>query len=153
MVVSLLQSFIPRWPLALAAVVLVAGGCAADEPGRHRIVPKEPGQLQVAEDLGTPQAEGGLSPVERGEALFRGRGICATCHGPDGTGTQIAPNLTDDEWLHIDEPITVEKIAEIIQAGVSQPIRHPGVMPPRGGGMISDEDIEAIAAYVMSLRY
>src|SRR5690606_9494982 len=35
MVVSLLRSFIPRWPLALAAVVLFAGGCAADEPGRH----------------------------------------------------------------------------------------------------------------------
>ena len=30
--------------------------------------------------------------------IYTGVGICAACHGPDGTGA-IGPDLTDAEWL------------------------------------------------------
>lgn len=138
---------------ALAALLLLVSGCDADEPGAHRIVPKDQGRLQAAERRGTPEGMGEHGPVERGEALFRGKGVCSACHGPDGEGTQIAPDLTDDEWLHIEEPVTVEKIAELIMNGVLDPLNHPGIMPPRGGGALSDDEVEVIASYVLALRH
>lgn len=144
---------IPGCLVSCLILMSVGSGCVADEPGAHRIVPKDPGRIGAAEERGTPEGNGEGGPVELGRALFVGKGICFSCHGPDGSGTQIAPDLTDDEWLHIDEPITVEKIAEIIEQGVSDPIEHPGMMPPRGGAQITDEEIEQLAAYVMALRH
>ncbi|WP_245993701.1 c-type cytochrome [Flaviflexus salsibiostraticola] len=41
---------------------------------------------------GTATATAGSSNVQEGEALFEAN--CATCHGVDGAGTDIAPSLT-----------------------------------------------------------
>ena len=73
--------------LALLAVggVAVAGNEPTADPVRH----------EVAQD-------------SVGKAIFTGKGLCAACHGPDAKGTALAPNLTDDEWLHADG--TLEKL-------------------------------------------
>jgi hypothetical protein len=35
--------------------------------------------------------------------------------------------------------------------GVTQPVEHPGIMLPRGGTNISDDDVRAVSAYVWTL--
>lgn len=134
--------------LALAVILFLMDGCAPEEPGENRIVPKD----QVADaSQETPADEGDLSPVELGQQIYSGKGICQTCHGPNAEGTQIAPNLADDEWLHFEEPISPEKIATLVMDGVANPIEYPGAMPAKGGANLSDEEVDAVAAYVYSL--
>lgn len=97
------------------------------------------------------QADVSQDMIEQGEAIFTGQGICYTCHGQDATGTQLAPDLTDDEWVNIPEPVTREKIEVLVKSGVSDPVEHPAPMPPMGGAQLSEEEIQAVSAYVYQL--
>lgn len=93
----------------------------------------------------------GVTPemVEEGEQIFAGDGLCATCHGTDGTGTPMGPDLTDDEWFHIEG--SYEEIVQLVIDGVQQPEQFPTPMVPRGGSDISDEQVRAVSAYVWTL--
>ena len=71
--------------------------------------------------------------VALGDSIFEGQaagGICYTCHGPDAKGTQLAPDLTDQQWLNGDG--SVEFIANVVRNGVLQPKQFPAPMPPFG---------------------
>jgi cytochrome c oxidase cbb3-type subunit 3 len=68
--------------------------------------------------------------------------ICATCHRPDGGGN-IGPNLTDDYWIHGNQPM---QLVHTITAGV------PDKGMPPWEGALTTEQIGHVAAYVLSLR-
>jgi len=88
--------------------------------------------------------------IDEGRRLFQTTALCATCHG-DGSGTQLAPDLTDSEWIHIDG--SYESIIRIIDTGVAEPRDpdHPLPMMPRAGSGMSDEEVRRVAAYTWSL--
>ncbi len=90
--------------------------------------------------------------VSEGAELFKGPGVCSACHGPDGAGVpNVGANLQDGEWVHSDG--SFEGILSTIMQGVAADKSSTGgVMPPKGGGALSDEQLEAVAAYVWSLR-
>lgn len=67
---------------------------------------------------------------------------CASCHGTAGQGG-IGPNLADDYWIHGGKP------AEVL-ATISNGVGDKG-MPP-WGGMLSNDDLQSVLAYVKSLR-
>ncbi|MCH2534150.1 MAG: c-type cytochrome [Bdellovibrionales bacterium] len=79
------------------------------------------------------------------EALATGKDIymqkCAACHGAQNQGV-IGPNLTDNYWLN--GKGTIADIAHVIVVGVPE-----NGMPP-WKGMIKDEDIPKVAAYIKS---
>ena len=83
--------------------------------------------------------------VEEGRDLFYSGGICYTCHLMDAKGGPLAPDLTDDAWLNVDGEYL--SIVELIKTGVSQPVEHAGAMLPRAGMALTDEQVEALAAY------
>ena len=89
--------------------------------------------------------------IAEGKTVFGGAGICMVCHGPEGKGVaNLGADLADDEWLHSDG--TYEGILATIETGVPADKSSNGsVMPPKGGGSISDEQLKAVAAYVWSL--
>ena len=87
--------------------------------------------------------------VARGDTVFHGPGNCYACHGTDAKGL-VGPNLTDAEWIH--SKGTYDEIVAQIKHGVPKAESKSGIeMPPRGGGSISDDDVKAVAAYVLSL--
>lgn len=91
--------------------------------------------------------------IALGASIFEGKvagGICFTCHGPDAKGTQLAPDLTDQEWLDGDG--SYEFIVQTITNGVPTPKTFPGPMPPFGQAL-APEQIRATAAYVYSLTH
>ena len=91
-----------------------------------------------------------VAMAEEGQEIFNGvTGICFTCHLREGQGGPLAPSLTDDVWLNIDGEY--ESIVKIIIDGVPQPLEHPGLMQPRAGRPLTDEQVRAVAAYVFTL--
>ncbi|MBS7457427.1 cytochrome-c oxidase, cbb3-type subunit III [Coralloluteibacterium stylophorae] len=79
--------------------------------------------------------------ASRGKPLYDG--ICAGCHGIDGTGNVAmgAPDLTDDYWLYGGD---TESLRTSIAEG-----RH-GSMPPHRG-LLGETRAKLVAAYVWSL--
>lgn len=112
---------------------------AADTPA-----PAAPTSAQLPE--GVTQAM-----VDEGRALFNGAGTCFACHGNDGVGSTLGPDLTDGEWLQIEG--TYESIVEQIKTGTDTPRQFPGIMLPRAGTNITDDQVNAIAAYIYSASH
>lgn len=88
--------------------------------------------------------------IEEGAAVFAGAGRCAICHGAEGGGTPMGPNLRDDQWLNGDG--SIESLVDVIDVGVPQPAQFPRAMLPRGGSQIDSGQVRAVAAYVLSFR-
>jgi mono/diheme cytochrome c family protein len=84
-----------------------------------------------------------------GKAIFEGKGNCATCHGRDGKGTPLGPDLTDGEWLNASG--SFEDLRTVIRQGVTKPKKFPAPMPAMGGARLSDDEIGAVARYVLEL--
>lgn len=109
-----------------------------------------PAAATTAADTGAcPQITQAL--VDEGRQVFTGRGNCATCHGANGQGGALAPDLTDTTWLNIDG--SYASIAAIVKSGVPQPKQHPAPMPPMGGASLSTSQVCAVAGYVYSLSH
>ena len=134
--------------LAAAAVSACGGGEGGDAPPETAAPAAEP---PAAAAPAAPAAGGDL--VSQGQQIFTGNGICYTCHGPAGQGTTLAPDLTDDTWLWIDPAAgdVQTQMVTLIKTGVSQPKEHPAPMPANGGAQLDDAQVEAVAAYVISL--
>jgi mono/diheme cytochrome c family protein len=140
--------------------VLIGG----EEPGDmssygtpNRVVVEE---LELPEEVAAAEPVVDAAPVDlpegvtqemvaAGQTLFGGGGLCFACHGANGAGGPLAPQLSDAEWLHIDG--SYDAIVELINAGVPTPIQFAAAMPPRGGAAITDEQVREVAAYVYSI--
>lgn len=115
---------------SLAACALVAAAVLAAEAAAQAQVPT-------------------AAQVQQGRAVFEAKGNCWTCHGKEGRGTPLGPNLTDGEWLNIDG--SLDSIRVVIRGGIAKPKKHPAPMPALGGAKLSAAEIEAVAAYVLTL--
>ena len=148
--------------MAMAAVVaatsLVAcAGDAGDTEGEDVLedtVATTPAPGPEATPQPTGAAPEGATPemVAQGSQIFNGKGNCMTCHGPAAQGTPLAPNLTDDEWINIDDG-SWQNIQQVVRNGVPTPQEHPSPMPPMGGAQLSDAEIQAVSAYVYSVSH
>jgi mono/diheme cytochrome c family protein len=92
-----------------------------------------------------------LDLIRQGDALYRGKGACNTCHGPDGggmpasgSGITAGLNFVPNEWGPIDS---------LIKTGIPEPAtRTPIAMPPRGAKSdLTDDETRQIAAYVWAI--
>jgi mono/diheme cytochrome c family protein len=91
--------------------------------------------------------------VSSGKTIFESTAPCYTCHGPDGGGTALAPNLRDTTWLNIDG--SLQAIEGIVRSGVPQPKQFPAPMPAMGGAQppLTDQQVRSVAAYVYSISH
>ena len=100
------------------------------------------------------QAPADSAAIAAGQRLFEGRGLCATCHGKQGEGLlgpTLRLNTSKDGWLHTDG--SREAIVTLIKNGLDASVTKSGIsMPPRGGGRITDAQVEQVAAYVLVLH-
>ena len=87
--------------------------------------------------------------IAGGKSMFKDN--CATCHGTGASGSKGYPNLNDDDWLwggslaDIYQTITYGIRADNLDTRISQ-------MPAFGKDeLLSDEEINAVVDYVLSL--
>jgi cytochrome c oxidase cbb3-type subunit 3 len=80
--------------------------------------------------------------IQEGKTIYNEMN-CFACHGMNGEGNAIGPNLTDKFWLH---GCDFESVFNIIKNGV----------PAKGmtafKGQISDDKIQKVASYVHSIK-
>jgi cytochrome c oxidase cbb3-type subunit III len=134
-----------RITLALALVVgQLLSGCEREDRPFSRITP-----IRADTPLdrsGLPLAAGAhhtshnAFSVSEGQRLFDSFN-CSGCHGGRGGG-HIGPALTDSEWRY---GSTAEEIHRSIASG------RPNGMPAFGG-LINDDQIWQLSAYVLSLN-
>lgn len=155
-----------RWlllPLAIAAL----SSCAPDERGGYNKQTHRTEKYieQVSNPAPPPVRDlgsaGGGAPivavnlpagvtqemVDNGQQLYGT--VCAACHGQAGAGGPIAPALNDAQWINISG--NYDDIVNVIHTGVPNPKQYPGAMPALGGGNFNEEQVRALAAYVLAL--
>lgn len=92
--------------------------------------------------------------VELGDRIFHGEtasGTCAGCHGADGKGTPLGPNLTSGKWLWSDGSLS--GIERTVRHGVPNPKQYRSPMPAMGGAQLDRQQVSAVAAYVWGLGH
>lgn len=89
--------------------------------------------------------------IDEGQALFHGQALCSSCHGENGAGTALGPNLADETWLHSGGSFA--EILATINDGVPMPAESMIPMLARGGSGISDEQSAQVAAYVWRISH
>lgn len=88
-----------------------------------------------------------------GARIFHGAdgGTCSGCHGSDGKGTSVGPDLTTPKWIWGDGSLAA--ITQIVTQGVPKPKSYTGAMPPKGGAPFSDQQVADVAAYVWAISH
>jgi glucose/arabinose dehydrogenase/cytochrome c5 len=91
--------------------------------------------------------------VARGDSVFHGEdgGTCSGCHGAGGQGSPVGAKLTGPTWLWSNGDLA--GIRATIVSGVAKPKAASGAMPPLGGVALSNEDVDALAAYVWAIGH
>lgn len=113
--------------LAVISFILIVAAYGLAEMSKKR--------AGKADTTATPSTEGGAQVVD-GKTVFESR--CVSCHGEDGQlGLMDAPNLAKSE---LDAAARIEIIT-----------KGKGVMQPFGG-MLTEEEIQAVATYVETLK-
>jgi mono/diheme cytochrome c family protein len=109
----------------LALVGAIASGCGGggDEEGAAE-----------STTTTTTATEPGTSQAASGAQLFSDN--CETCHGTNGAGGHIGPNLQ------------TSSVAENL-AQVKRQVRNGGGGMPPFSGVLSDKEIDVVAAYVV----
>lgn len=110
---------------------------------------------------GTHAEAGGSVPpgatremVALGDRIYHGQvggAACSGCHGANGTGSPLGPDLTKKNWLWSDG--SYAGIRKTIEEGVPQPKQYRSPMPPLGGAQLTPDQLAAVAAYVWSLSH
>lgn len=134
-------------------VVLLSGAGLACGGDKGRPAPETTQAPPAAPGPGAGEA-GRPAALALGDSIFHGQaagGLCFTCHGQDAKGTQLAPDLTDREWLNGDG--SLDFIVKTVTAGVPQPKKYPSPMLPMGGANLTPEQVRAVATYVYSLGH
>ena len=87
--------------------------------------------------------------VANGDRIFQSS-TCTACHGTDGKGTPLGPDLSSTPPLWGDG--SLESIKTVIVAGVQNPKQYRAAMPAMGGARLSPTEVADLAAYVAALR-
>ncbi|MEU2613742.1 c-type cytochrome [Micromonospora sp. NPDC007271] len=119
----------PHRALAAGAVLLLAAGPAALVPAPTPTA--SPGPTPTA-------AAGPAGPRDRGSQLYLAS--CASCHGPQGQGTQQGPSLIDVGAASVDFQVSTGRM----------PLTHVEQEARRGKPAFSAEDIAALVDHVSS---
>ena len=92
--------------------------------------------------------------VALGDRIYHGQvggAACAGCHGENGQGTPLGPDLLGKKWLWSDGSFA--GIEKSIADGVPQPKEYRSPMPPKGGAQLTPVQVSAVAAYVWALSH
>jgi glucose/arabinose dehydrogenase/mono/diheme cytochrome c family protein len=121
-----------------------------------RAVPPEGTHPDAGSKIIALHAPPGATPamVALGDRVYHGQvggASCTGCHGGDGKGTPLGPDLTSGKWLWSNG--SYQGISATIAQGVSMPKQYRAPMPAMGGAQLSSDELFALSAYVWALGH
>lgn len=148
---------LPRWWLAIFVITAMYGlwyvlyyhagpGVFAEQQlalDMEELESKQKLDKPAGEEIGDEQLlamSKDLTALAKGSEVYMGK--CLACHGPQAQGL-VGPNLTDEFWIHGGK---LTDIKNIIVKGVPE----KGMLSWKG--IISDEEIHSVTAYIWSLQ-
>jgi cytochrome c oxidase cbb3-type subunit 3 len=81
------------------------------------------------------------SVLGTGKRIFND--FCKACHGPEGQGNEVGPNLTDTYWLHGG---SINDVFRTVKYGV----QDKGMQSWKD--VLNPQEIQAVASYILSLQ-
>ena len=98
-----------------------------------------------------PVPPGGTAEqVAHGQRLYQTR-TCTACHGTDGLGTPLGPNLAAAVPLWGDG--SPESIRAVITQGVANPKQYRAPMPAMGGAELTPVEVNDLSTWIWALRH
>jgi mono/diheme cytochrome c family protein len=139
-------------PVACPSPTAAPGPIAASASAK----PPEGTHPDAASDTGALNAPPGATPamVALGSRVYHGEvggASCTGCHGADGKGSPLGPDLTSGKWLWSNG--SYAGISATIAQGVPQPKQYRAPMPAMGGAQLSSDELFALGAYVWALGH
>lgn len=134
-------------------VTHLGAGASTSVAAAPAVAPAANPNVAVLADLKAPPGSS-AEQLAQGDAVFHGKlsgGNCMGCHGSDGRGTMVGPDLTDGVWLWGDGGVAA--IRKIVEKGVAVPKASIGGMPPLGGAPLQPADVDAVAAYIWAISH
>lgn len=116
----------------------------------------EPTEEPVAEVAAAGDAEAGQALFVTGD-VANGALACSTCHNVDNPDTLIGPSLQGIA-SRADERVPGEDAVTYLHQSIVDPNAHvvegfvPGLMPPVYGTVFSEEQIDDLVAYLLTLE-
>jgi glucose/arabinose dehydrogenase len=132
-------------PSLTASPGVVARAQAKPPEGTH----EDAGNAALPVPTGATQDQ-----VALGDRIFHGKaagGMCTACHGTNGGGSPLGPDLTKNKWMWSDG--SWEGITKTVTTGVMQPKQYRSPMPPNGGSQLTPEQARAVGAYVWAISH
>lgn len=115
-------------------------------------VPRKPKPPMITKGEKNP-LEGNPDAIATGKKLFEMN--CAACHGIDGKG-DIGPDLTDMEWLYVEEPIGDDTLFFVIADGTKKDQEFDGRKAkggmPSWGEFFGKNKIWSLVSYIRSIK-
>ena len=139
------------------ALAVAAGACSKGTTSSSTATAPTPaGASATARPSNGLPASATPAVIAMGDSIYHARG-CRNCHGPDAKGTPRAPDLTDPTLLQVNGSYAdyVRIIRDGVPATEIKDKSHTNPMPARGGtrpAALTDDQINAVAAYVFTLR-
>jgi cytochrome c oxidase cbb3-type subunit 3 len=136
------------WSLGYVTYMHLGSGLHQEE--EIAIAMKEQQELRATVEAkassGTPDAESLLKLTQDESAIAKGKdvfaGKCMACHAAQAQGL-VGPNLTDNYWIHGGK---ITDIRSVIVNGVPE----KGMLAWKG--VLSEEEINAVVAFIWSIR-
>ena len=101
------------------------------------------GQSEVQSQAENVEALAEVATEVNGETIYKG--MCAACHGIPGIGAPIVGNTED--W----KPRIAKGVDVLYENAINGVVGASGaMMPARGGGNFSDEEVKAAVDYMLS---
>ncbi len=130
----------PAGPVVEAAIRPPEGTHANAGATETRMLPVPPGATRAMVALGDRIYHGHV-----------GGATCTGCHGQNGAGSLLGPNLTAKTYLWSDR--SYAGIMRTIREGVPHPKKYRSPMPPMGGAQLTPQQLRALAAFVWALSH
>ena len=138
--------------IAGAVIVVAAVACS-----RKATVGSPGATAAPAQASRAPAVPAGVTAatIAEGKTLYETQANrCQGCHGPDAKGGTRGPSLSDSVWVQMDG--SYPEIVRIITEGVPQTKikgQYQIAMRPKGGSMMTEAQINSVAAYIWSLSH
>ena len=134
---------------------LGGGPASASAAPPEGLQPNAGAQAGAQESANLPVPRGATrSMVELGDRVYHGQvaaATCAGCHGNEGQGTPLGPDLRSGKWVWSNGSLS--GIERTIRDGVLKPKNYRSPMPPMGGAQLTRQQLRAVATYVWALSH